>query len=230
MDSERKEGTEGKAVPPYLAYRTFRNYIDGLKGVGIPSRIDRSVLGNMSGITQSQLLGTLQFLGLIQQDGKPTARLQKIVDSEGSGRQKELRDLLKAAYPFLFDSDVDLAKATPRQIKEEFGSFASGQTIRKCVAFFIRAARDAELPLSPHIKAPRAPRGSGQRRKTKTGGNGKTGQPLAPAGGQSEPQPTSVYDILIGILDPVGMNEEEVKAIWTLIQYVKKREQEAEGD
>jgi len=33
-----------KSLPPYVSYRTFRNFIDGLQ-TGMPSRIDRSYWG-----------------------------------------------------------------------------------------------------------------------------------------------------------------------------------------
>jgi hypothetical protein len=137
-------------IPPYAPYRSFRNYIDSLRQ-GIPSQIDRSVMRNMSGALQSQLSSTLRYLGLVSENGQPTDRLSRIVHSEGNERTTALRDIAKAAYPFLFQG-FDLKTATPKMLSDKFASMnASGGTIGKCVAFFISMAKDAEIPLAPHL-------------------------------------------------------------------------------
>ena len=46
-----------KINPPYLAFRTFRHFLDGLRASGIPGRIDRSVMSSLSGGAQSALIG-----------------------------------------------------------------------------------------------------------------------------------------------------------------------------
>ena len=58
-------------IPPYVAYRTFRNFLVQLEKQGLPGRIDRSVLSHKSGTVQSQLLLALEFLGLIPVDEIP---------------------------------------------------------------------------------------------------------------------------------------------------------------
>jgi hypothetical protein len=137
-------------VPPYAPYRSFRNYIDSLKQ-GIPSQIDRSVMRNMSGALQSQLSSALRYLGLVSANGQPTDRLSRIVHSEGNERATATRDIAVAAYPFLFQG-FDLKTATPKMLSDKFASMnASGGTIGKCVAFFISMAKDAEIPLAPHL-------------------------------------------------------------------------------
>jgi hypothetical protein len=154
-----------KLVPPYAPYRSFRNYIDGLKQ-GIPSQIDRSVMRNMSGALQSQLSATLKYLGLINAVGQPTDRLSRIVHSEGAERSSALRDVAKVAYPFFFQG-FDLKTATPKMLTGKFAEMnASGGTIGKCMAFFIGLAKDAEIPLSPHLLVMRGNR-TGKPRRTK---------------------------------------------------------------
>src|SRR5262245_51299380 len=64
-----------RVTPPYLAYRTLKNFLDALKK-GIPGRIDRSVLSNLSGGAQSMLIGALRFFALIEADGTPTDTLE----------------------------------------------------------------------------------------------------------------------------------------------------------
>lgn len=139
-----------KMVPPYAPYRSFRNYIDSLKQ-GIPSQIDRSVMQSMSGALQSQLTSTMRYLGLVNSSGQPTDRLSRIVHSEGAERKAALQNVAKSAYPYLFDN-FDLKTATPKMLNDKFtGMNASGGTVGKCVAFFIALAKDAEIPLAPHL-------------------------------------------------------------------------------
>lgn len=137
-------------VPPYVPYRTFRNFIDGLKQ-GIPGRIDRSVMPSMSGATQGQLISALRYLGLVTEMCHPTAALAKLVNSEGSERAKALRDVLTDSYAFLFkNAGFNLKTATPRMVEEQFAAAgASGGTVDKCVAFFMAGAKEAEIEMSP---------------------------------------------------------------------------------
>jgi hypothetical protein len=149
-------------VPPYVSYRSYRNFLDSLKQ-GIPARIDRSVMASMSGALQSQLTTALRYLNLTKPLGQPTEMLAKIVNSEGPERAKAMREMLAAAYPFLFGS-FDLKSATPRMLEEQFSEAgASGGTLDKCMLFFLAAAKDAEIELSPHLKNPRVARTSGSR-------------------------------------------------------------------
>jgi hypothetical protein len=154
-----------KLVPPYAPYRSFRNYLDSLKQ-GIPSQIDRSVMRNMSGALQSQLSAALRYLGLVNAIGQPTDRLSRIVHSEGVERGNALRDVARAAYPFFFQG-FDLKTATPKMLSDKFSDMnASGGTVGKCMAFFIGLAKDAEIPLAPHLLVMRGNR-SGKPRRVK---------------------------------------------------------------
>ncbi|MBI3048061.1 MAG: DUF5343 domain-containing protein [Acidobacteria bacterium] len=160
-----------KALPPYLSYRTFATFVEGLK-VGLPARIDRSVMKTLSGANQSWLMGALRYLKLIADDGIPTDRLRRLVNSEGTDRQKQLQEVAKGAYGFLFRDSFHLQTATPRQLDEAFTKAGpSGDTVRRCVTFFVALAKEAGLPLSPHIeKSSRASRATPRRRRV----NGNT--------------------------------------------------------
>src|SRR5271165_6638743 len=92
MEHPGEGNTKAGTVPPYLAYRTFTNYIDGLKANGAPpSRIDRSVLGAFSGGVQTQLISTLRYLAARGASGEFSARLTTEPDTRfhealGNGR------------------------------------------------------------------------------------------------------------------------------------------------
>lgn len=156
--------SEGKLLPPYVPYKTFRNFIEGLH-VAMPARIDRSIMVSLSGAIQSQLLNALKYLKLTGHTDAPTDKLARLVNSEGAEKQKVLRDILHAGYPFIFRDGFELERATPRHLAEQFDDVgATGDTVRKCIAFFIAISKDAGIPLSPHIKSkPRGPRQTSQR-------------------------------------------------------------------
>ena len=156
------------ALPPYISYRTFSNFLNELRARGLPSRIDRSVMAHKSGTIQSQLLLTLNYLGLLRRSGQPTDKLKQLIESQDWQRQEVLRGILKTSYGFVFDSDIGLQTATSDQAEELFQKTgASGETVRRCIAFFLASAKDSGIPISDYIKPHKRRRSAV--RKTKTG-------------------------------------------------------------
>lgn len=174
--ADEKAAKQAPAVPPYLSFKTFKTFIDSLK-VGIPTRIDRTVLSSMSGAVQSQLMAALRYLGLVTAHSVTTVQLASLVNSEGAEYERILTTILKEGYPFLFGGEFDLMRATTGQMEEAFRKAgASGETIRKCVAFFLAAAKSASLPVSPYIKTSSVTRAPRIKRQTNGGAGGA--QPL----------------------------------------------------
>ncbi len=152
-----KEATK-KLLPPYVPYRTFTNFLDSLKR-GIPQRIDRSLMGSTSGSLQRQIMQALEYLNLITDTGTPTEKLELLVHSEGPKRQEALKEILASSYSFLFKDGIQLDRATASQFRERFEKTgATGDTLRKCMAFFLTTAKAADIGLSPHIKKVPGPR------------------------------------------------------------------------
>jgi len=210
--------TERKILPPYLAYRTFSTFTNGLR-VAIPGRIDRSLMGTMSGTAQGQLIAALRYLDLVTAHGSPTEKLTRFVNSEGPERQKILKDILTSAYTFLFQGGFDLQRATARQLEEEFSKVgASGETVRKCIAFFTAAAKDADLPLSPYVRGKRGARGAGGRNRRMASGAAIQNSPPKSQADQisyDQSEPLSWRQLLLAkfpSFDPSW--PDEVKAKW----------------
>ena len=140
-------------IPPYVSYRTFSNFLAELQARGLPSRIDRSVMSHKSGTIQSQLLLTLHYLDLVKGTGQPTQRLRKLLESEEAERKRVLREIIQTSYQFALDSTSGLKTATSHQAEEVFQKTgASGETVRRCIAFFLAAAKDSGIPVSSYIK------------------------------------------------------------------------------
>jgi len=157
-----------KPLPPYVSYRTFRNFIDGLQ-LGIPSRIDRSYWGDKySGSTGTQLMTALRFLGLIDSNGMPMTRLKQLVSAKGVQRTSILQQIAYIAFNFLSEGLLNPEVATYAQLEEIFYNTyqMTGDVSRKCIKFFVSMENDAGVSLSPFItKRSRAKRTSNGRRK-----------------------------------------------------------------
>lgn len=160
--------TKKSDSPPYIAFSTFISFIKGLAKTGVPSRIDKSLLRNMSGSNQSALLVTLKWFSLINDAGEHGELLEELV-AAGDDTGMVLKKLLPSAYKFMTDGSIQLERATGAQVEEKFRAYGlSGSTIGKAMAFFITACKEAQIPLSTHIKLPKVARSNGAT-KTKKG-------------------------------------------------------------
>lgn len=159
------EETQKPSTPPYVPYKTFTNFISGLSDTGVPSQIDKSIMRSLSGSVQSALVSSLKYLNLIENDGTPADRLAQLVESKEKQRADILRSVLVDGYPFLFASGIDLKKATTKQIEQAFrDQGAGGSTVVKCIAFFLEAAKEASIQISPHVKTPPIQRSAAPKR------------------------------------------------------------------
>lgn len=155
LDSTEKsaeEQTEAKsASPPYIAYLTFKNFIQWLETDGIPLRFDRTAWEKKySGSTGSQLLTGLRFLGLLEVE-RPTSRLESVVEARGEDREALLRDTFQLSYAAI--NFQDLPRATPGMLRSWIESYGiEGDTVRKAESFFVNAAKDLNIPLSNNLR------------------------------------------------------------------------------
>src|SRR5580692_12836859 len=160
------ERTRSSGTPPYTSYRTFKTFIEDLHEHGVPSRIDRSVLTRFSGVVGSQLMHALRFLGLIEDDGRPTPRLRALMKAHGDGHWPEtFLEVLRQDYAPMFA--IDLETATPSHFNEAFRKAfpAADAVVQKCVTFFLYAANDAGVKISGRVLKGRKPRSLTPRRK-----------------------------------------------------------------
>jgi hypothetical protein len=146
-----------KLAPPYLSWKTFIGFVKSFEQ-GLPPRIDKSAMSRLSGGNQGLMTNALIYLKLMKADGKPEPLLESIVDSIHPDKKAEyqeyLKTMLKNAYPFLFDKtgDFDLERSTSAHFGEKFeAQGVRGETVEKCEAFFISAAQEAGMKISPHI-------------------------------------------------------------------------------
>ncbi len=138
-----------KLLPPYITFASLLHFIDSLKR-GIPGQVDRSLMKTMSGSMQAQMMSALKYLHMVDANGNEDT-LTRLVNSEGPERTSTLQDVLKTSYPFLFNG-FDLTRATSSQFRQKFTEVgATGDSVRKCISFFLNAAKEAEIEVSPYI-------------------------------------------------------------------------------
>ncbi len=136
--------------PPYVAFRTFINFLDWLEQEGMPQRFDRSVWGRrLSGTYGAQMMGAFRFLGLTGLDDNPTDRLGQLVFNREQ-RKVILRQVLRNSYPTV--PERDLLRITTSQLQGRFRDLGvQGDTLRKSVTFFLHAYTYCEVPLGPYL-------------------------------------------------------------------------------
>ena len=163
------ETAEKKTVPPYVAYKTLSNFVDRFKQ-GLPGRIDRGLMGSMSGAAQSQVTTALRYLGMISENNLPTQVMKQYATGEEAVRRAALKEMLERAYPFIFDKTFDFSTATASQLREVFeaNTAATGETVGRCIAFLKDAAADAGIEVSRFITQKKA-RSSGPRKRAMPG-------------------------------------------------------------
>ena len=139
--------------PPYAPFLTFKNFIEKLHTSGVPHRIDKSVMSNLSGAAQSQILLAMRFLRLTAVNGDPAPRLHELVDSFGtSGWATTLHDCLRSSYGSIVEG-LELSKATPAQLSEAFKSRGKtdGSVTEKAIRFYLKGLEDAGVKYSTHL-------------------------------------------------------------------------------
>lgn len=215
-----------KRLPPYISYRTFRNFVIRLEEE-TPARIDRSYWGqSLSGSTGTQLMAALRFLELIDSEGRLTDTFKHLLKVRGEERRHVLQGITLNAFDFVFQGPLDIQRATYSQLEEVFNaSFQLASDVcRKCIKFFIDMSSDAGITLSPFITK----RGHSNRSIEKSRASRKSmpvhyNKPSMPS---SEASGTSWQEMLLDKFppfDPSWSNELKLSWIETFNELLKLR-------
>ncbi len=223
---------QSKKPPPYATYSAFVNFINSLRDIDIPSRIDPSVFGKASGSLTYSIISALKSLGLIDGTGVPTEIFVRLVKASDADRKPIWQEVLKSAYPTLWGGKIDLKTATAGQfdehIREEYE--VKGSTIDKVATFFISAANSSGVPLSVHLKARKQIASSSTSKKTpkqrkstgEDGGAGNGEKPNSITNTDAISDKALEYK-LVDLMKDNEIGDEQRTAIWTLIQYLTSK-------
>ena len=182
------EPTEKKTTPPYVAYKTLKNFLEKFQQ-GTPGRIERGLMGNLSGAVQSQLTTALKYLHLISDNNIPSDDMKRLVVAQGAEQTKLMKDIITRHYPFIFSPDFDFTTATGTMLHERFeqSTGASGETVNRCIAFLKEAAQDVGIPVSPFLSHKTGGAGGVRKKTPQTARkNDKTTEQTPPAGDTSQ--------------------------------------------
>lgn len=182
--------------PPWFPFQTFWGFITGLSEKPLPPQIDRSMMGTKSGSDQMNLFSTLKFFSLIDENNSVEPKLKELVAATPDSRKLILMSMLRDNYAAQFE--VSDQNGTEKQLLDSFEPTGYGNdTRRKAMTFFLHAAREAGLTLSPHFPATRMgsgrsnpPRVSRIRKKSSQlsgGGTPSSGAKVHKTGGAGEP-------------------------------------------
>jgi len=122
---------------------------------GLPNRIDRSYLGNLSGNAQTYLIAALKSFGLIADEGNVVLAPLKELAANEDERPALIGNLLHAYYPKV----VELGQTNATL--DELGDLITaeyeikGATRVKAIRFYLNAAVYAGVQTSPLWKASR---------------------------------------------------------------------------
>jgi len=161
-------------TPPVISHLSFTVFLNSLRDAGtVPTRIDKTLMPKASGSQQSGMLAALRFLGLIDEIGKPKEQFKPLVLATDEARKPLLEAIVRDSYAFLFnDPEFDLHHASSGEMTQKFRNLGnSGSTLTKTIAFFLAAAKEYGIPVSPHVKAPPPPppKNGGTAKKTAKG-------------------------------------------------------------
>lgn len=145
------ETTDKKMPPAYVTYKSFSNFINGLRENGMPSHLTRTMFpGSNSGKATMAL--SLKSLGLMHGDDLPTPMMKKLVDKSNNYKEV-LREVVLTSYDFLTSQDFDIKTTTTDKLAEKFkAAGAGGSTITKCMAFLLSACADTGIEVSKYVK------------------------------------------------------------------------------
>lgn len=186
--------------PPYMSFQTFWAFLSDLCAKPLPRRLDRSIMQSKSGTDQNNLMAALEGFSFIDGDGMVEPALQRFATASPEQRTEMLSTLVQTFYRSVLRVSAD--NGSPAELnttfRDELG-MASSDTRRKAITFFLHAAREAGLELSPHFPktragsggpgAPKAKRVNSRRKSTtQDSGSGSRvgGQDSAPASGHAQ--------------------------------------------
>jgi len=180
------EEVNGSWKPPYFSFATFWSFMGDLASKPLPPKIDRMMLKSKSGTDQANLMFALRAFDLVDENFmvNPTT-LGSIARGDEESRATALGAVIRHYYPeALALSEQNGTEGQLHELFREKYGFASADTRRKAVTFFLHAARKAGIELSEHFPSsrlgsgspgtPRAKRGTGQRRKGANGSGSGT--------------------------------------------------------
>lgn len=148
------DSRERKYVP-YVPWAQVEMFLDKIRILN-PRTIDVGYLraNEMGGQQPRTLLNTIQFLGLVDATGVPTAKLESLRVRGDAQYRSALAEVVRGAYSELFDAvDVEAADRDIlyNQIRTVYGS--SPRVAETATPLFIALSREAGLNVGDDVRS-----------------------------------------------------------------------------
>ena len=207
---------ESRGIPPYIGWATW-NRLTRLMKTFVPPRLDRSYFNSLgfSGTQYSQAVRAFLFLRLMDENKKPTETLRQLVMGTDEERRATLKSVIEKAYQPFFKNPGP-QDATLGDLESFLRSQGAKGVVDKCATFFLAAAKEADIHLSPQL-AGEFGRKTGRRIKGRKKGLPRQPEPtIKPSTGQGAISlPSGSIDL--GVVSfvaelPEGQQERWIKA------------------
>ena len=203
--------TEQTFSPPYIPWKTFDNYIAGLKAIAtVPHTLDGSVKPRtMAGGLWRQLLSAMKFLDLIGDDNATSDGLEALRKAHGTKEWPQaVKEYVLPAYDDII-GELPLENATAAQLAKQFkeGTESQDQVLKKCIRFYIHSLRESGVKHSSHFGVRKESSGASKRGPRKSRKEDEKSAPAAPAAkpeNTNAPAADKTPDGMIDILIPMG--------------------------
>jgi hypothetical protein len=170
-----------RRLAPYVSAKVLSEFFDHIRYVREPSVIDSGLLQDygISAASSYALLSTLKFLGLTDDEGKPTAAFREL-QTGGDEFRDALRNILERSYSDLF-SRLDVSRDTKDKIINFLARNYSPATAERAARLFLDLCGEAGIQTASQPRKAAA---------TSKNGNASRQQQLR-LNGQQEQQPQS---------------------------------------
>ncbi|MBI2850619.1 MAG: DUF5343 domain-containing protein [Chloroflexi bacterium] len=217
--------TDSQGIPPYIGWATWNRLLRLMKTF-VPPRLDRSYFNSLgfSGTQYSQAVRAFLFLRLMDESKRPTEALRQLVMGTDEQRKTTFKTVIEKAYQPFFENPGP-QKATLGDLVSFLRSQGAKGVVDKCATFFLAAAKEADVPLSPQL-AGEFGRKTGRRITRKKGTDKRTESVIRQTSGQN-PALLSAGDIDLRVVSyvaelPEGQQERWIKAYIKISRALKE--------
>ncbi|MBT3362940.1 MAG: DUF5343 domain-containing protein [Chloroflexi bacterium] len=188
-----------------------------------PAKVDARLLKNNSVApgNEYKVVGALRYLGIIDEDGKPTTK-SRLLKTRGPSYVLALQDIVKTAYTDIFD-EIDIKQASRDQIHNCFiTELGLGiEMATKASRFFISLCQQANIQINPALVSSKEP-GAANRLKQDRIPRKRRTEKTSPEGAPLDPSPTFALSITPETAD---MSLEELIVLFRKIRLAIRRSQ-----
>ncbi|GAC1472451.1 MAG: hypothetical protein PVSMB7_25150 [Chloroflexota bacterium] len=136
------QGDGGSRKAPYTSMRSLREFLEHMRGISVPARVDRKFLQRLGVARNNEwaLLSALKFLGIVDDHGLPTPVYRRL---QTSGWHEVLREQVIAAYRPLLELGGETMSAD--ELRNYFRVEYSPSQADNAARFFREIARLSDL-------------------------------------------------------------------------------------